>query len=249
MHEIVDDIAHHDARGIKTINPYTPYWPFIKDLPKRLAERYSIIVSGLHSIFEELRIHYGVSLPMLLLKRVALHLILDGIADVIQKDLGLEGLKKYTPEEIVYMGYRRMYEKMHSRGVPTIRDPQEDLFFKIASEMARTLKRYSTEVVEDIVKELEAKKRLRPIGYEQAYRMVSKAMRELKPYLNYPAAPGFNLEVLIRQVASYLSKDLEVEVPIMWRKQSNGGLEIIKVKTLDEFLQKLEEFKKRIGIN
>ena len=61
MHEIVDDLAHHDARGIKTINPYTPYWPFIKDLPKRLAERYSIIVSGLHSIFEELKISHNIS--------------------------------------------------------------------------------------------------------------------------------------------------------------------------------------------
>jgi len=249
LHEIVDNLAHHDARGIKIINPYTPYWPFIKDLPKRFAERYSVVVSGLHSIFEELREHYGVSLHIDVHKRVALHLILDGIADVIQKDLGLEGLKKFTPEKIVDMGYKRMYEKIYSKGSPVIRDHQESLFFKIAGEIARILKEYSTEIVKDIVEELKAKEQPRPVGYEQAYRTVSKAMRELEPYLNYPAGPGFNLEVLIRQVASYLSKGLEVEVPIMWRKQSNRGFEIIKARTLDEFLQKLEEFKKRIGIN
>ena len=178
----------------------------------------------------------------------AVDLILDGIADVIRKDLGLEGLRKFTPEKIVDMGHERMYEKIYSKGSPVIRDSQEDLFFKIASDIARILKKYSTEVVEDIVDELKAKGRLRLVGYEQAYKVISKAMRELKPYLNYPTGPGFNLEVLIRQVAGDLSKGLEVEVPIMWRKGNQRGCETLKVKSLDEFLQKLEEFKrKRLG--
>ncbi len=249
LHRIVDNPTHHDARGIKTINPYTPYWPFIKDLPKRFAERYSVVVSGLRSIFEELREHYGAFLPMEIHERVALHLILDGIADVIREDLGIDGLNKLTPNKIVDMGYMKMYEKMHSKGVPTIRDPEEELFFKIAGEMVKVLEKYSAEVVKDIVEELKAKNLLRQVGYEQAYRTVSRAMRELEPYLNYPAAPGFNLEVLIRQVASYLSMGLEVEVPIMWRKQNDRGFEVIKVKTLEEFLQKLEEFKKKVGVN
>lgn len=248
LHGIVDNLTHHDARGIKIINPHTPYLPFIiEDLPKNIVERHKIVISGLHSIFEDLREHYGSFLPKDVLKRVALHLILDGIADVIQKDLGLEGLKKNTPEKIVDMGYRRIYKKMSCKGRPAIRDPQERLFFEIAGEMVQILEIHSAEIVKDIVEDLKANGRLRPVGYERAYGVVSKAMRELEPYLNYP--PSFNLESLIRQVASYLSRGIEVEVPIMWRKQSNGGFEIIKAKTLDEFLQKFEEFKKRIGIN
>lgn len=250
LHEIVDNLAHHDAIGVKTVNPHTPYLPFIKDLPKRIAERFTTVLSGLHCVFEELRKQYDFyHLPVEVHKRVALHLILDGIADVIQKDLGLKGLEKTTPEEIVEMGHRRMYEKMYKRGISTIRDAEEDLFFRIAGEMVKTLKEHSSEIVKDIVEELKAKGKLRLVGYRQAYREVSKAMRELEHYLNYPAAPGFNLEVLIRQIASRLSKGVETEVPILWRKGNQKGCEILKVKSLDEFLQKLEEFKrKRLGL-
>jgi len=248
LHEIIDDLEHHDAKGVKTISPaYIHYLPFIKDLPKRIVERYTTVVSGLHCVFEELRKHYGsYHLLIEVQKRVAVHLILDGIADVIQNDLGLEGLKRFTPESIVEKGYEKMYEKIYRTGAPTIRDPEEEQFFRIARDIRKTLKEHSLELVNDIVAELKVKGRLRPVGYRQAYNTVSKAMRELKPYFNYPS--GFNLEVFIKQVASYLSKGLETEVPIMWRNKGKKGFEVIKASTLDEFLQKLDEFKKRIGV-